>query len=203
MRDETLALHAGFDADPATRAVAVPIYQTAAYQFDTADHGAALVQSGRGGLSLQPHRQPHGGGAGRTRRGAGRRRRRRWPPPAARRRCIMRSPMWRRLARTSSPRRSFTAPPIPCWRICCRARASKAAFAAGDSAEALAACMDENTRALFCETVGNPAGNICDIEAIARSGACPWRAADRGQYRGDADPAEARSIMAPTSSCIR
>ena len=37
MRDETLALHAGFDADPATRAVAVPIYQTAAYQFDSAD----------------------------------------------------------------------------------------------------------------------------------------------------------------------
>ena len=42
MRDETLALHAGFDADPATRAVAVPIYQTAAYQFDSADQGAAL-----------------------------------------------------------------------------------------------------------------------------------------------------------------
>jgi O-acetylhomoserine (thiol)-lyase len=41
-------------------------------------------------------------------------------------------------------------------------------FAKDDSAEALAACMDENTRAIFCETVGNPAGNICDIEAIAR-----------------------------------
>src|SRR6195952_5216162 len=42
MRAETLALHAGFDADPTTKAVAVPIYQTAAYQFDSADHGAAL-----------------------------------------------------------------------------------------------------------------------------------------------------------------
>jgi O-acetylhomoserine/O-acetylserine sulfhydrylase-like pyridoxal-dependent enzyme len=42
MRDETLALHAGFDADPATRAVVVPIYQTVAYQFDSADQGAAL-----------------------------------------------------------------------------------------------------------------------------------------------------------------
>jgi O-acetylhomoserine (thiol)-lyase len=42
MRDETLALHSGFEADPATKAVAVPIYQTAAYQFDSADHGAAL-----------------------------------------------------------------------------------------------------------------------------------------------------------------
>src|ERR1700761_931745 len=42
MRDETLALHSGFEADPATKAIAVPIYQTAAYQFDSADHGAAL-----------------------------------------------------------------------------------------------------------------------------------------------------------------
>ena len=42
MRRETIAVHAGFDADPATHAVAVPIYQTAAYSFDSADHGAAL-----------------------------------------------------------------------------------------------------------------------------------------------------------------
>src|ERR1700760_2949837 len=42
MRKETIALHAGFAADPATGAVAVPIYQTAAYAFDSADHGAAL-----------------------------------------------------------------------------------------------------------------------------------------------------------------
>ena len=32
----------------------------------------------------------------------------------------------------------------------------------------MASLIDENTRAVFCETVGNPAGNICDIEAIAR-----------------------------------
>ena len=42
MRDETLAVHGGFDSDPATKAVAVPIYQTASYAFDSADHGAAL-----------------------------------------------------------------------------------------------------------------------------------------------------------------
>jgi len=40
-------------------------------------------------------------------------------------------------------------------------------FAESDSPAALEALIDENTRALFCETVGNPAGNICDIEAIA------------------------------------
>src|SRR5665213_3356353 len=42
MRRETIALHAGFDCDPTTKAVAVPIYQSVAYAFDSADHGAAL-----------------------------------------------------------------------------------------------------------------------------------------------------------------
>ncbi len=39
---ETLALHAGWRADPATHAVAVPIYQTTAYQFDSPEHAANL-----------------------------------------------------------------------------------------------------------------------------------------------------------------
>src|SRR5205823_7447023 len=42
MRDETLAVHSGYEVDPTTKAVAVPIYQTVAYAFDSADHGAAL-----------------------------------------------------------------------------------------------------------------------------------------------------------------
>ena len=42
MKKETIAIHGGFDSDPATKAVAVPIYQTAAYSFDSAEHGAAL-----------------------------------------------------------------------------------------------------------------------------------------------------------------
>src|ERR1700690_973690 len=42
MKPETIALHVGYDGDPVTKAVAVPIYQTVAFEFDTADHGAAL-----------------------------------------------------------------------------------------------------------------------------------------------------------------
>ena len=42
MRRETIAVHGGYDVDPTTRAVAVPIYQTVAYAFDSAEHGAAL-----------------------------------------------------------------------------------------------------------------------------------------------------------------
>src|ERR1700748_2983581 len=39
---ETLALHAGWRADPATGAVAAPIYQTTSYQFQSAEHAANL-----------------------------------------------------------------------------------------------------------------------------------------------------------------
>src|SRR6202789_226208 len=42
MRRETIAIHGGYDGDPTTKSVAVPIYQTVAYEFDSAEHGAAL-----------------------------------------------------------------------------------------------------------------------------------------------------------------
>src|SRR6267142_4390786 len=42
MRNETIAVHSGYDVEPTTKAVAVPIYQTVAYAFDSAEHGAAL-----------------------------------------------------------------------------------------------------------------------------------------------------------------
>ena len=42
MKIETLAVHAGYSPDPTTKAVAVPIYQTVAYAFDSAQHGADL-----------------------------------------------------------------------------------------------------------------------------------------------------------------
>jgi O-acetylhomoserine (thiol)-lyase len=41
-RFETRSIHAGYTPDPVTKAVAVPIYQTAAYAFDSAQHGADL-----------------------------------------------------------------------------------------------------------------------------------------------------------------
>jgi len=42
MKQETIAIHSGYETDPTTRAVAVPIYQTVAYEFDNAQHGADL-----------------------------------------------------------------------------------------------------------------------------------------------------------------
>ena len=42
MKLETLAVHAGYEIDPTTKAVAVPIYQTTSYAFDNTQHGADL-----------------------------------------------------------------------------------------------------------------------------------------------------------------
>src|ERR1700694_5324812 len=51
MKNETIAIHGGYEVDPTTKAVAVPIYQTVAYAFDSADHGAALFN-----LEVEGHR---------------------------------------------------------------------------------------------------------------------------------------------------
>src|ERR1700675_4996963 len=45
MKLETIAIHEGYDGDPTTKAVAVPIYQTVAFEFDNAAHGAALFNN--------------------------------------------------------------------------------------------------------------------------------------------------------------
>ena len=42
MKFETKAVHAGYKPDPVTKAVVPPIYQTVAYEFDSAQHGADL-----------------------------------------------------------------------------------------------------------------------------------------------------------------
>ena len=45
MRDETKLIHSGYKSDPTTKSVAVPIYQTVAYEFDSAQHGADLFDN--------------------------------------------------------------------------------------------------------------------------------------------------------------
>src|SRR5581483_5750272 len=44
-------------------------------------------------------------------------------------------------------------------------------FAESDQPAAIEKLIDDNTAAIFCESVGNPAGNVCDIEALAALGA--------------------------------
>ena len=64
-------------------------------------------------------------------------------------------------------------------------------FAADDRPESIAALIDERTKAVFCETVGNPAGNVIDLAAVADVAHAAGRPGDRRQHRGDAVAAQA------------
>jgi len=60
---ETIVLHAGtYRADPATTAVAVPIYQTTSYQFHSTEHARKPVRSERARQHLHPHHETDPGG---------------------------------------------------------------------------------------------------------------------------------------------
>src|ERR1700733_12236926 len=167
MRPETIAIHAGFDSDPATHAVAVPIYQTAAYAFDSADHATALFNLEEEGFRYSRISNPtvavleqrvtelEGGVAALATASGQAALNYAFANVADGGGTIVSTPQLYGTTHT------LLAHVLPRSGITGR-------FAADDSAEAMAAEIDSSTRALFCESVGNPAGNICDIEAIAK-----------------------------------
>ncbi|MBV9344727.1 MAG: aminotransferase class I/II-fold pyridoxal phosphate-dependent enzyme [Gammaproteobacteria bacterium] len=166
MKPETLALHAGYDCDPSTKSVAVPIYQTVAYAFDSAAHGAALfdlevegfryTRIGNPTISVLERRvaELEGGldalavSSGQTAlyytalnlAGAGQN--------------LVSVPQLYGTTHT------LFAHLLPKFGVQVR-------FGASDRPEDLRSLIDADTRAIFCETVGNPAGNVCDLEALA------------------------------------
>jgi O-acetylhomoserine (thiol)-lyase len=167
MKRETIAIHGGFDSDPTTKAVAVPIYQTAAYSFDSAEHGAALFNLEIPGFRYTRISNPTlevlearvcelEGGLGALSVSSGQ--------TALYFAAMNALEMGRNLV--SVPQLYGTtytlfAHIFPKMGISVR-------FAKSDRAADLEALIDENTRAIFCETVGNPAGNVCDLEALAK-----------------------------------
>jgi O-acetylhomoserine (thiol)-lyase len=166
MRRETIAVHAGFDNDPATKAVAAPIYQTVAYAFDSADHGAALFNLEEEGYRYSRISNPTNailetrvaeleGGVAAVALASGQ---------AALHYAIV------TLADhggniVATPQLYGTTHTL--LNHVLRRQGIETRFAASDRPQDIARLIDSNTRAVFCESVGNPAGNICDIEAIA------------------------------------
>jgi len=168
MRAETIAVHSGYQDDPTTHAVAVPIYQTVAYAFDSADHGAALFNLEVDGFRYSRISNPTNavleqrvaqleGGVGALSVASGQ------------------AAMHYALVNVADHGGNIVSTPqlygtthtllshiLPRQGI-------EGRFAEGDDAASIERLIDENTRAVYCETVGNPAGNICDIEAIARA----------------------------------
>ena len=167
MRDETKLIHSGYETDPTTHSVATPIYQTVAYEFDNAQHGADLFNLAVPGNIYTRIMNPTTdvlekrvadleGGVGGLAVSAG---------SAAINYAIL------NIAEAGS--NIVTTPQLyggtytlfahmlPKQGIECR-------FADGDDPASIAAQIDENTKAVFCESIGNPAGNIVDLEAIAK-----------------------------------
>ncbi|WBU29676.1 O-acetylhomoserine aminocarboxypropyltransferase/cysteine synthase [Rhodopseudomonas palustris] len=166
MRNETLAIHAGYEPEPTTHAVAVPIYQTASYAFDSADHGAALFNLETEGYRYSRIANPTTsvlekrvaeleGGVGALAVASGQ---------AALHFAFV------NLADhggniVSVPQLYGTTHTLLSHILPRQGITGR--FAASDKPDDIAKLIDEGTRAVFCETIGNPAGNVCDIEAIA------------------------------------
>ncbi|GAB7219101.1 O-acetylhomoserine aminocarboxypropyltransferase/cysteine synthase family protein [Vibrio comitans] len=166
MKDETLAIHHGYETDPTTKSCATPIYQTVAYEFDDAQHGADLFDLAVPGNIYTRIMNPtndvlekrmaalEGGIAGLA-VSAG---------SSAIHYAIL------TLAQAgdnivSTPQLyggtyTLFAHMFPSLGIEVR-------FAADDKPETLVALIDEKTKAVYCESIGNPAGNIADLEGIS------------------------------------
>ncbi len=166
MHRDTIAVHGGYDGDPGTRAVAVPIYQTAAYEFDSAEHGAALFNLEADGFRYSRISNPTvdvlerrvaalEGGVAALCVSSGQ---------AATHYAILNLADCGRTVVTVPQLYGTThtlfAHTLPRLGI-------KTRFAQSDAPEDVAASIDGSTAAVFCESVGNPAGNITDIAALA------------------------------------
>src|ERR1700749_949187 len=167
MKRETIAIHGGFDSDPTTKAVAVPIYQTAAYSFDSAEHGAALfnlevpgyrytrIANPTTDILEQRVTQLEGGVAALS--------------VASGQTALMYASM----NALEAGRNLITVPQLYGTTYTLFAHVlpkmgMQVRFAKSDRAADIEALIDDDTRAIFCETVGNPAGNVCDLEALAK-----------------------------------
>jgi O-acetylhomoserine (thiol)-lyase len=166
MKIETIAVHGGYSPDPTTKAVAVPIYQTTSYAFDSTQHGADLFDLKVAGniytRIMNPTRTCWKSASPRWKAASPR-----WPWPPAWRRSPPRSRRLPRPATTSSPRRTLYggtynlfAHTLPQYGIDVR-------FADYRDPAAFEKLIDGKTKAVFCESVGNPLGNVTDFEKLA------------------------------------
>ena len=166
MKLETLAIHAGYSPDPTTKSVAVPIYQTTSYAFDSTQHGADLFDLKVAGNIYTRITNPTNavleervaaleGGVGALAVASG---------MAAITYAIQTlAEVGDNIVSTAKlygGTYNLFAHTLPRQGIEVR-------FAAHNDIAAMEALIDENTKAVFCESIGNPAGNIVDLQALA------------------------------------
>lgn len=166
MKLETLALHAGYEGDPTTNAATTPIYQTTSYTFNNTQHGADLFNLAVPGniysrimnptnAVLEARLAAMEGGVGALALASG------MAAITYAIQCIARA--GDNIVSTTQlygGTYNLFAHTFPNQGIEVR-------MASCDDHEGLEALIDDRTRAVFCESIGNPAGNVVDVEVLA------------------------------------
>jgi O-acetylhomoserine (thiol)-lyase len=166
MKIETLAIHGGFQPDPTTKAVATPIYQTTSYAFDSTQHGADLFDLKVAGNIYTRIMNPTSdvlekrvaameGGIGGLALASG--------MAAVTYAIFTIAESGDNIVTTSTlygGTYNLFAHTLPQLGINVR-------FVAPNDVEAMARNIDARTKAVFCESIGNPAGNVADLARIA------------------------------------
>ena len=166
MKPETLAIHAGYAPDPTTKAVAVPIYQTTSYAFDDTQHGADLFDLKVAGNIYTRIMNPTNavlearvtaleGGVGALAVASG---------MAAITYAIQTLATAGdniiSTAKLYGGTYNLFAHTLPQLGIAARLRGN-------EDLDGINQAIDDRTRALFCESIGNPSGEIADIGRLA------------------------------------
>lgn len=167
MKKETISIHTGYQSEATTKSVAVPIYQTVAYEFDNAQHGADLFNLAVPGNIYTRIMNPTvdvleqrvaalEGGVAALAVSAG---------SAAINYAII------NLAEKGD---NIVSVPMlyggsyTLFKHMLPKQGIEVRFAESDDARAINKLINKKTKAVYCETIGNPAGNIPDLEKIAK-----------------------------------
>ncbi|WP_447910306.1 O-acetylhomoserine aminocarboxypropyltransferase/cysteine synthase family protein [Brevundimonas bullata] len=166
MKFDTLAVHAGYTPDPTTKSVAVPIYQTTSYAFDDTQHGADLFDLKVAGNIYTRIMNPTSdvleqrlaaleGGIAALTVASG--------MAAITYAILTIAEAGDNIIATGAlygGTYNLFAHTLPQYGIEVR-------FIDADDIAAVAANTDERTKAVFCESIGNPLGNVVDFAALA------------------------------------
>ena len=166
MKLETKAIHSGFDDDPATRAVAVPIYQTTSYSFRDTQHGADLFNLAEPGFIysrimnptldvLEQRLADMEGGIGSLCMASGMA-----AITASIQTVAAAGDNIVSVSELYGGTYNLFAHTFPQQGIDVR-------MASGNDIDRLEKLIDDNTKAIFCESIGNPAGNVIDLQALS------------------------------------
>lgn len=168
MKKDTIAIHGGYETDATTKSVAVPIFQTVAYEFDDAQHGADLFNLAVPGNIYTRIMNPTNdvleqriaameGGIAALAVGSG-----------------MAAINYAILTIAKAGDNIVSTPQLyggtyTLFAHMLPSQGIEVRFAEDDSPEAIEKLIDEKTKAVYCETIGNPAGNIADLEPICHA----------------------------------